>query len=332
MTDNKKKNIKAGLSTVLVHALIVGLLALLSLSKVQPNKEKEDGVPVLLGMVEDAGGEDLGGVPAEEASPEGVENQTDETAVEEVPVAPPPAPKPAPAPKPTPAPKPQPAAKPLITQEQEKSIAAEEAKKKAAEEAKKKAAEEARIKAEAEAKRKAAEEAAKKRAAEEAARKKAAEDAARKKAEEEARKKAEADRKAAAAANSRVAGAFGNAGNKGSSGNTAGNGAQGSPTGNSNMGATTGVGGLGTGASAQVGNRSAVYLAKPNYADPNSEGTVLVAIKVSASGAVISASVRSSTTSSVALKNASLAAAKQSRFSAGEKEEDGTITYRFKLK
>ena len=112
MTDNKKKNIKAGLSTVLVHALIVGLLALLSLSKAQPNNEKEDGVPVLLGMVEDAVGEDLGGLPAEEASPEGEENLTDETAVEEVPLAPPPTPKPVSAPKPTPAPKPQSAAKP----------------------------------------------------------------------------------------------------------------------------------------------------------------------------------------------------------------------------
>jgi TonB family protein len=81
-----------------------------------------------------------------------------------------------------------------------------------------------------------------------------------------------------------------------------------------------------------VGNRTVVYLAKPNYADPNSEGTVLVSIQVSASGSVISASVTSSTTSSAALKNAAIAAAKQSRFSEGDRTENGTITYRFKLR
>ena len=129
-----------------------------------------------------------------------------------------------------------------------------------------------------------------------------------------------------------MAGAFGNAGNKGSSGNTKGNGAQGSPTGNSNTGATSGTGGLGTGTSAHVGNRLVVYLAKPNYADPNSEGTVVVSIQVSATGAVVSATVTSSTTSSAALKNAAIAAAKQSKFSDGDRTESGTITYRFKLK
>ena len=317
MTDNKKKNIKAGLSTVLVHALIVGLLALLSLSKAQPNKEKEDGVPVLLGMVEDAGGEDIGGLPAEEASPEGEENLTDETAVEEVPLAPPPTPKPVSAPKPTPAPKPQSAAKPLITQEQEKSIAAEEAKKKAAEAA---------------AKRKTAEEAAKKRAAEEAARKKAAEEAARKKAEEEARKKAEADRKAAAAANNRVAGAFGNAGNKGSSGNTTGNGAQGSPTGNSNMGATTGVGGGGV--TYKVGTRIVRYLADPDKTAVTSEteGTIVVSITVTPEGNVINPKIVNSTTASVALKNAAIEAAKKTKFTPGTTTDIGTTTYKFKAK
>ena len=63
--DNKKKNLKAGLTTLLVHAALILLLAFLTLSVAQPDKDKEDGVPVLLGMVEDAGGEDLGGLPAE---------------------------------------------------------------------------------------------------------------------------------------------------------------------------------------------------------------------------------------------------------------------------
>ena len=314
MTENKKKNIKAGVTTLVVHGLIVLLLAILTLSVAKPDKDKEDGVPVLLGMVEDAGGEDLGGLPAEAGEEATSEPDTSaEPEVEDVPLAPAPKPQPTPVPKPEPKPvvkpTPQPAAKSFITQDKEKSIAAEEA-----------------------AKKKAAEEEARKRAAEEAARKKAAEDAARRKAEEEARKKAAAEKAAAAAANNRVAGAFGNAGNKGSSGNTAGNGSQGSPTGNSNTGKTTGVGGLGTGTSAQVGNRLVVYLAKPDYADSSSEGTVVVAIQVSATGAVISANVTSSTTSSAALKNAAIVAAKQSKFSEGDRTESGTITYRFKLR
>lgn len=309
---DKKDKIKAGLVTLVVHALLVLFLAFLTLTAVQPDEKDEDGIPVLLGQVEDAAGDDLGGLPASADEVQNMEEQVKETVVEEAPEVSVPIPEPEPEPVPEP--------EELMTQEQEKSIAAQ----RAAEEA-------ARKKAEAEAAvRRAAEEAARKKAAEEAARK-AAEEAARRKAEEEARRKAEADRKAAAAANSRVAGAFGNAGNKGSSGHTAGEGNQGAPTGNSNQGAATGVGGLGTGTSAQVANRIAVYLAKPQYADSSSEGTIVVSIQVSASGAVANASVLSSTTSSVALKNAAIAAAKQSKFSEGEKTEKGTITYRFKL-
>ena len=150
MNDNspKKDKVKAGVISLLVHVALVLLLAILTLSVAHPDKDKEDGVPVLLGNVEDAGGEDLGGLPADASDTPDAVDQPDASETPEeadpVPVAPPPAPA-----KPTPAPKPQPAAKPLITQDQEKSIAAEEAKKKAAEEAKKKAAEEARIKAEA---------------------------------------------------------------------------------------------------------------------------------------------------------------------------------------
>ena len=92
------------------------------------------------------------------------------------------------------------------------------------------------------------------------------------------------------------------------------------------------MGGLGTGTTASVGSRTVVYLAKPAYADPQSEGTVVVAIQVDASGKVISASVTQSTTSSAALKSAALAAARQSKFSEGTAVEKGSITYRFKLR
>ena len=129
-----------------------------------------------------------------------------------------------------------------------------------------------------------------------------------------------------------MAGAFGSGGKAVNSGNTTGDGAQGSPDGNSNAGKPAGNGGLGTGLTASVSNRTVVYLAKPNYADQQSEGVVVVSIKVSEGGTVVSASIMSSTTSSAALKNAALSAAKQSRFSAGDKVESGTITYRFKLR
>ena len=303
---DKKDKVKAVLTTLVIHTLLVLLLAFLTLTAVQPEEKNEDGVPVLLGQVEEAAGEDLGGLPASDDETQNMEEQTEGTAAEEVeePIVPEPIPVPEPVSEP----------EPLVTQEMEKSIAAEKAASEAIEEA-------ARKRAAEESARKAAEEAARKRAAEEA----------RRKAEEEARRKAEADRKAAAAANSRVAGAFGNAGNKGSSGHTAGDGNQGSSTGNSNAGTAAGTGGLGTGTSAQVANRIVVYLAKPQYADSSSEGTIVVSIQVSASGAVANASVMSSTTSSVALKNAAIAAAKLSKFSEGETTEKGTITYRFKL-
>lgn len=300
---NKKDKIKAGAATVLVHLLLALLLAFLTLSVVEPDKQDEDGVPVLLGQVEDAAGEDLSGLPASDEDVPEMEESAEEPVEETTPEMP--------IPEPAPVPEPKPEAEPLITQDTERSIAAQ------------RAAEEA-------ARKKAAEEAAR-RAAEEAARKKAAEEAARRAAEEAARKKAAEEAAKRAAANNRVAGAFGSAGNKGSSGNSTGNGNQGSPDGNSNAGQVNGVGGLGTGPSAKVNNRTVVYLAKPQYADPNSEGTVLVSIQVSATGAVIKASVTSSTTSSAALKNAAVAAAKQSKFSEGESIENGTITYRFKL-
>ena len=296
---------------MLVHVLLIGLLALLTLSQTQPDDRKEDGVPVLLGMVEDAGGEDLGGLPAE-SSPVPAAEEAPETPdnAEDVPLAPSP-------PVPVSKPEPKPVAKPLITQEQERSIAAEEAKKKAAEEAKRKAAEEARLKAEVEAKRKAAEEAARKQAAEEAAKKRAA--------EEEARKKAEADRKAAAAANNRVAGAFGN-GNKGSSGNTTGTGAQGSPTGNSNSGALTGVGGIGV--SSKVGTRKALNLPPP-ILPPGILGNVRVAIKVNPEGKVVEATVVDCQFAD--LREPARKAALSSTFEKGTEVESGEIRYTVKL-
>lgn len=298
--SNKKDKLIALVAAIVFHALLLLLLAFLTIHKAKIDKEREDGVPVLLGQVEDAAGEDMGGLPvdageAEEDVDGAGEHEPEE---ESVPVAPVPHKSQPKIEEHKPAkredvaqPEKKSDAKPVITQDKEKSVTAEEA--------------------------------ARKKAAEEAARKKAAEEAARKKAAEEAAK---------AAVNNRVAGAFGSGGNKGDSGNTSGKGNQGSATGNSNVGSSTGQGGLGTGTTARVGNRTVVYLARPAYADSQSEGTVIVAIRVDAAGKVISASVTRSTTSSSALKSAAVAAAKQSKFSEGNAVESGTITYRFKLK
>ncbi len=95
MNDNssKKDKVKAGVISILVHVAIALLLAILTLSVAQPDKDKEDGVPVLLGNVEDAGGEDLGGLPADASgTPESTDAPESTDVPEEadpVPVAPP---------------------------------------------------------------------------------------------------------------------------------------------------------------------------------------------------------------------------------------------------
>ena len=318
---NKKDKIKAGAATVLVHLLLALLLAFLTLSVAEPDKQDEDGVPVLLGQVEDAAGEDLSGLPASDEDVPEMEESAEEPVEETTPEMP--------IPEPAPVPEPKPEAEPLITQDTERSIAAqraaeEAARKKAAEEAAQRAAEEA-------ARKKAAEEAAR-RAAEEAARKKAAEEAARRAAEEAARKKAAEEAAKRAAANNRVAGAFGSAGNKGSSGNTAGNGNQGSPDGNSNAGTVSGTGG--SGISADVGGRDVVFLPLPDQSAVTSEteGTIVVGITVTPEGYVINPWIKSSTTASPELKKAAIEAAKKTRFKVGSTTDKGTTTYKFKAK
>lgn len=295
---NKKDKIKAGAATVLVHLLLALLLAFLTLSVAEPDKQDEDGVPVLLGQVEDAAGEDLSGLPASDEDVPEMEESAEEPVEETTPEMP------IPEPAPVPEPEPKPEAEPLITQDTERSIAAQ------------RAAEEA-------ARKKAAEEAAR-RAAEEAARKKAAEEAARRAAEEAARKKAAEEAAKRAAANNRVAGAFGSAGNKGSSGNSTGNGNQGSPDGNSNAGRPV----------ADVGDRVVVVLPEPDQSAVTSEteGTIVVGITVTPEGYVINPWIKSSTTASPELKKAAIEAAKKTRFNVGSTTDKGTTTYKFKAK
>lgn len=278
--NNKKDKLKAAAVTVVVHAVLVAFLAFLTLQVSEPEKDElEDGIPVMLGNVPDAGDAQEGNnMTPPEAENSSVEEQIPEEEHAQEPV-------------------PEKGTKePLITQDKEPSVNLEE---------KKRQEEERRRKEEAERKR---------------------QEEARRRAEEE-RRKIEA---AAAAANKKVTGAFGKTGGTGR-GETSGEGVQGVSTGNSNSGAKSGVGG--TGVNAVVGSRTPKFLQVPEYKDPTSEGTVVVAIVVNSRGVVTSATIKSSTTTSSLLRNAAVAAARRSTFSASDNNnESGTITYRFKLR
>lgn len=306
MTPKKRKTL-ATLITVGVHLLALVLLSVLSLQASTLKSADTDGIPVLLGEIPDAAGVDLGGLPSvPEESPAPTSESQEAT------------PEPTVAPTPTEKKSEQP--KKLITQKEERSVAAEE------EETKKKAKEtEARRQAEEERKRAAAEEATKA----DAQRKAAEEAATKKRAEEKARTDA-----AAAAANSKMAGAFGRGGKTGSSGYTQGQGSQGVPTGNANVGATTGVGGNGTGIAAKVGSRTMVTGPRPIYTPDNqSEGTIVVAIVVNAAGKVVSAHATGGKVTNPAYRRAAEQAALKSTFSASSNNsEQGTITYNIKLR
>lgn len=278
--NNKKDKLKAAAVTVVVHAVLVAFLAFLTLQVSEPEKDElEDGIPVMLGNVPDAGDAQEGN----NMTPPEAENSSVEEQIPEEEHAPEPVPE-------------KGTKEPLITQDKEPSVNLEE---------KKRQEEERRRKEEAERKR---------------------QEEARRRAEEE-RRKIEA---AAAAANKKVTGAFGKTGGTGR-GETSGEGVQGVSTGNSNSGAKSGVGG--TGVNAVVGSRTPKFLQVPEYKDPTSEGTVVVAIVVNSRGVVTSATIKSSTTTSSLLRNAAIAAARRSTFSASDNNnESGTITYRFKLR
>ncbi|MDO4738718.1 MAG: energy transducer TonB [Bacteroidales bacterium] len=203
---NKKDKIKAGAATVLVHLLLALLLAFLTLSVAEPDKQDEDGVPVLLGQVEDAAGEDLSGLPASDEDVPEMEESAEEPVEETTPEMP--------IPEPAPVPEPKPEAEPLITQDTERSIAAQRA----------------------------AEEAVRKKAAEEAARR-AAEEAARKKAAEEAAKRAAANNRVAGAFGSAGnKGSSGNSTGNGNQGSPDGNSNAGTASGKGGSGVTANVG------------------------------------------------------------------------------------------
>ena len=158
--NNKKDKLKAAAVTVVVHVVLVALLALLTLHVSEPEKDElEDGIPVMLGNVPDAGDNQEGNnmtPPAADESSEQEQVPTEESVPEATPQ--------------------KSASKPLITQDNEPSVNLEE--KKRQEEERKRQEAEKRRKEEAERKKK---EEARKRAEDEKRRIAAAAAAANKK-------------------------------------------------------------------------------------------------------------------------------------------------------
>jgi TonB family protein len=294
----KKNKITGLVGTLVLHAIVLLLLFLVSISK--PKAQEEGGVPVMLGNMEMAQGNadpytltdvdvlDEPQMPAEASVPEPVPETPSETE--------------------------------MITQEDEPTIAVpkkETPKPKTKTEIVK--AKKEIVKADKEiAKAKEKSEAEKRAEAERLA----------------AEKKAAEERAAAEAAAKRIAGAFGKGTQMGSKGTSnSGQGIQGSPTGNSADGKTSGVGGYGTfdlnGRSLGPGG-----LPRPVY-NVQEEGRVVVTITVNPAGQVIQTSINKRTnTANAALRKAAEDAARKARFNVvdGVNNQTGTITYYFKLK
>ena len=132
--NNKKDKLKAAAVTVVVHAVLVAFLAFLTLQVSEPEKDElEDGIPVMLGNVPDAGDAQEGN----NMTPPEAENSSVEEQIPEEEHAPEPVPE-------------KGTKEPLITQDKEPSVNLEE--KKRQEEAER-LAEEKKRQEEAEAKR-----------------------------------------------------------------------------------------------------------------------------------------------------------------------------------
>ncbi len=298
----KEKSISL-IGTVGFHLL---LILFLLLYYIKPNdKERYNaelgGVPVMFGNVANAGGDDEpfgrgNGLTEDITQPIESDPTMPNYLGEESEKTIDPKPEPV---KETTPPKPVQSTKtPTATQDMEKTIAIEKAKKAEADKKAREAAEaDAKRKAQAEAERAATEEANKKKNI-----------------------------------NNQMAGLFGNGSGSGSRGNTQGTGTQGSPSGNGNTGKVSGVGGTGT---YDLGGRGvgAGGLKLPSY-HVDDYGTVVVDIIVDPKGNVIEATIgRGTNTTNSSLRNESIRAARQTKFSIVNttNNQKGTITYKFNL-
>lgn len=156
-------------------------------------------------------------------------------------------------------------------------------------------------------------------------------------------KRIEAERAARAAAiRQQTQGALSGAGTQSGSGqgtsNTAGNqgnpfGGAGSGTGSgSGVGSGSGSGVGGTGSTARVGTRKISGILPEPSDNTQVEGQVVVDITVDQSGKVIEAAIGQGTNiTHPTVRNAALNAARQAKFTSGDRVEIGKITYHFRL-
>lgn len=159
----------------------------------------------------------------------------------------------------------------------------------------------------------------------EAKKKREAEEKARLEAERKAREAAEAERKAKEAEAVAKANAFGSlfgqSGNTTGSGDSQGSGQKGNPIGHGSSGGNSwslsGRGIKGT-------------LPQPSNTFKQ-EGKVIVQIRVNAAGQVVSATVKGGDVSDKQTQQLALDAARKAKFTEGEHDQIGTITYIFKL-
>ena len=150
----------------------------------------------------------------------------------------------------------------------------------------------------------------------------AMERARKEKEEREAAERARKQKEAEAAAKAQaMAGLFGNTGANTGSGTTQGNGVKGNPVGHGTSGGNSwnlsGRGIKGT-------------LPKPANTF-NQEGRVVVEIRVNPAGNVISATIKGGTVSDKQTQQLALEAARKAKFTEGDHDQIGTITYNFKF-
>lgn len=289
--------------TIVFHLLLLLALIFISISSVDPGDE---GILVALGD-----------------SPTGQGQFTPSSSAPAAQTSTPPASQPASTPPPTPSAS-TPARQQVLTQNTEEAPAISAQEKARQEEQKRIAEQERQRQAEIERQRKAEQE------------RQRQEELERQRIAELERQKREQQAQQAAAARTTVSGAFSNSGsNSQSAGDTGGSGTQGALTGDPNATNRTGTGLGSEGVEYSLKGRTAEKSPRPEY--PIEEhGKVVVRIVVDREGRVTHAEHRlqGSTTTSSALINAAIDAARKTRFNSDPNatpSQEGTITYVFDL-
>ena len=161
--------------------------------------------------------------------------------------------------------------------------------------------------------------------AEAAERQRQREEQARLEAERKAREAAEAEKKAkeaeAIAKANQFGSLFGNTGNTEGSGDSQGNGQKGNPVGHGSVGGNTwSLSGRGI--------KGTLPAPSNNF---KQEGKVVIQIRVNAAGNVVNATITGGDVSDKQTQQLALEAARKAKFTEGDHDQIGTITYIFKL-